>query len=143
MVLKQAKFIERTNDDYFCNTCLQQGSPVGRVDTEKLDIVDSVQVCRNVVGLLLNDVIDIDISKCHINFYRDEVMKGGKVNIATRGTFVVNTIDSSFKKAKPLCNIFVDYRTGKFTTRNHKHTSEKVGRFIHNDGDFAKIEINI
>ena len=41
------------------------------------------------VGILLNDVVDKDLTRTHLNQYKDEVQKGGKVTVMTRGQ--VNT----------------------------------------------------
>jgi hypothetical protein len=39
---------------------------------------------------LLDDVVNIDQTRQHINYYRSEVQKGGKVAILTRGWVVTN-----------------------------------------------------
>ena len=37
------------------------------------------------VGILLNDVVNKDLTRTHLNQYKDEVQKGGKVTVLTRG----------------------------------------------------------
>ena len=40
------------------------------------------------VGILLNDVVNKDLTRTHLNQYKDEVQKGGKVTVMTRGWVV-------------------------------------------------------
>ena len=47
------------------------------------------------VGILLNDVVDKDLTRTHLNQYKDEVQKGGKVTVLTRGWVVTNNVDGT------------------------------------------------
>lgn len=144
MSLKPRRIMTRVHNAYFCNSVIERGSPVGTTNITNFPIIvaPSNQV-KNVVGILMEDVVDID-SKTSINWMQDEVIKGSKVHVCTDGLFLTNCIDSSFKNQTKECDLFVDYRTNKFTTRSHKHTSEKVGRFHRLDSDgFAEITIRI
>ena len=47
------------------------------------------------VGILLNDVVDKDLTRTHLNQYKDEVQKGGKVTVLTRGWVVTNAVDGT------------------------------------------------
>jgi len=44
------------------------------------------------VGILLNDVVNKDLTRTHLNQYKDEVQKGGKVTLLTRGWVVTSNI---------------------------------------------------
>ena len=44
------------------------------------------------VGVLLNDVVDLDLTRQHINFHKDEVQKGGKVSILKKGYIVTDQV---------------------------------------------------
>jgi|TARA_R110000751_G_scaffold218362_1_gene321287 hypothetical protein len=44
------------------------------------------------LGLLLNDVVNIDQTRQHINFHKNEVQKGGKVTLLTNGWVVTNDV---------------------------------------------------
>lgn len=44
------------------------------------------------VGLLAQDMVNKDLSQTHLNYYKREVQKGGKVDIVTQGTFVTNMV---------------------------------------------------
>jgi hypothetical protein len=42
------------------------------------------------VGLLCNDVVNLDLSRTHINFHKDETQVGQPVTVAKQGEFVTN-----------------------------------------------------
>jgi hypothetical protein len=44
------------------------------------------------VGILLNDVVNKDLTRTHLNQYKDEVQLGGKVTVLTRGWVVTNKV---------------------------------------------------
>lgn len=46
------------------------------------------------VGILMNDVVDVDLTRYHLNPFKDEVLKGSKVNLRTWGEVVTNMIKS-------------------------------------------------
>ena len=43
-------------------------------------------------GMLLNDMVNYDLTKQHINWHRDEVQQGGKLTLGLRGWWVTNKI---------------------------------------------------
>ena len=45
------------------------------------------------VGILLNDMVNIDQTRQHINFHKNEMQKGGKVTLLKKGWVVTNYID--------------------------------------------------
>ena len=44
------------------------------------------------VGVLLNDVVNLDLTRQHINWHKDEVQKGGKVSILKKGYIVTDQV---------------------------------------------------
>lgn len=46
-------------------------------------------------GLLLNDMVNLDLTRQHINWHKDEVQLGGKVTLLRRGTATTNVIDTT------------------------------------------------
>jgi len=44
------------------------------------------------MGILLNDVVDLDLTRQHINFHKNETQKGGKVTILREGWVVTNMV---------------------------------------------------
>ena len=47
------------------------------------------------VGILLNDMVDIDLTRQHLNQHKDEVQKGGKVSLLTKGWVVTNSLQGT------------------------------------------------
>ena len=43
-------------------------------------------------GLLLNDIVDVDLTKYRLNMYKDEVKKGGKVHLLVKGRVFTNAL---------------------------------------------------
>ena len=47
------------------------------------------------VGILVNDMVDIDLTRQHLNQHKDEVQKGGKVTLLTKGWVVTNSLQGT------------------------------------------------
>ena len=47
------------------------------------------------VGLLLNDMVNIDLTRQHLNQHKDEVQKGGKVSLLVKGWVVTNQLEGT------------------------------------------------
>ena len=47
------------------------------------------------VGLLVNDMVNIDLTRQHLNQHKDEVQKGGKVTLLQKGWVVTNTFEGT------------------------------------------------
>jgi hypothetical protein len=47
------------------------------------------------VGILLNDVVDLDLTRQHIYWHKDEVQKGGKVTVLRQGQVTTNMVDGT------------------------------------------------
>ena len=97
------------------------------------------------VGVLLNDVVDLDLTRQHINFHKDEVQKGGKVSILKKGYVVTNMIEG-VPTAGALA-FMDDADTGKFAVAASIDDTEytAVGRFmsIKDEDGYAKVEVNL
>lgn len=51
------------------------------------------------VGLLVNDMVNIDLTRQHLNQHKDEVQKGGKVTLVTKGWVVTNSLEGAAPSA--------------------------------------------
>lgn len=51
------------------------------------------------VGLLLNDMVNIDLTRQHLNQHKDEVQKGGKVSLLRKGYVVTNSLEGTSPSA--------------------------------------------
>jgi len=98
------------------------------------------------VGILLNDVVNKDLTRTHLNHHKDEVQKGGKVTVMTRGWVVTSNVEgtpvagelafASSTKAGDICNS---------TTFAAASGELVVGRFMsRKDADgYAKVWVNL
>jgi len=48
--------------------------------------------CNMPLGILLNDVVNLDLTRQHLNFHKDEVQLGSKVTLLKQGWVVTNWI---------------------------------------------------
>ena len=51
------------------------------------------------MGLLLGDMVNIDLTRQHLNQYKDEVQKGGKVTLLQKGYVVTNNLEGTAPSA--------------------------------------------
>ena len=97
------------------------------------------------VGVLLNDVVNLDLTRQHINWHKDEVQKGGKVSILKKGYVVTNNITGT-PTAGALAYLD-DLTAGNLTVKANVDTTEyiSVGRWMSSldEDGYAKVEINL
>ncbi len=60
----------------------------------RTDLEDGAGRGHAPMGILLNDVVNLDLTRQHINWHKDEVQKGGKVTVLTQGWVVTNFVDT-------------------------------------------------
>lgn len=152
MALKPDRVESFTDISFFMNTTGDRGGVVvyngsGGVGSS-MDDADAVVIYPTgspsgtaPAGVLLNDVVDLDLTRQHINYHKDEVQKGGKVALLRRGTVVTNMLASG---QSPVAGDDAYYDgAGDFTTVSTN--SVKVGTFLgQKDSDgYIKVDINI
>jgi hypothetical protein len=105
MALKADRYEESTDISYFYVAgtadrggvvCLDLLSASGAaMDQGDNTVVETAAAATDVpVGILLNDVVNKDLTRTHLNQYKDEVQQGGKVTVLTRGWVVTNRIST-------------------------------------------------
>lgn len=103
MALKADRSVEATDISFFYNagTATRGGVAVIQHNSASGAAMDQgANLCAYAtaaatdipVGILLNDVVNKDLTRTHLNQHKDEVQKGGKVTIMTRGTVVTSNI---------------------------------------------------
>ena len=101
MALKSDRIELLTDVSFFMNTTATRGGVVSvNVATSGLGVSmdDANAVVAYAaaasgslpVGILLNDVVNIDLTKQHINWHKDEVQVGGKVTLLRNGQVTTN-----------------------------------------------------
>ena len=93
------------------------------------------------VGLLLNDVVNLDLTRQHINYAKDEVQKGSKVLLLRVGTVVTDQISGAITMGDP-AHIATG---GELCSATAYSGSAVIGRWLSKkDADgYAKVAINI
>jgi hypothetical protein len=151
MALKPDRIEAYTDISYFMNTVAERGGVVvhltsgSGVSMDDANAVVSyptgVLAGTKPAGLLLNDVVNLDLTRQHINWYRDEVQVGGKVTLLRQGQVSTNVVATG---VSPTAGADAYYNAnGKLTTVSTDST--KVGRFLggkDSDG-YVKVDINI
>lgn len=103
MALKADRSVEATDISFFYNAgtatrggvaCLQNNSASGAAMDQGANLCAYTTAAATdvPVGILLNDVVNKDLTRTHLNEHKDEVQKGGKVTIMTRGTILTSNI---------------------------------------------------
>ena len=93
------------------------------------------------VGLLLNDVVNLDLTRQHINYAKDEVQQGGKVLLLRVGTVTTDQVSGSITMGEA-AHFMSD---GTLASATGSSASIQIGRWLSKkDADgFAKVAINI
>lgn len=159
MALKPGRHEQATDISYFMNEVAERGGIVFVKTAGSGEAMDqSVNLCTYVtssgdrpIGVLMCDMVNIDQTRQHINWHKDEVQKGGKVVVMTRGWAVTNNLSSgtvspsqpAYANLTPATSGFnltpVRHATGGLVARPH------VGEFmtkVDEDG-YAKVFVNL
>ena len=146
MALKPDRVEHLTDLSFFMDETATRGQIVthssdgsgASMDDANAKVIVATGVSDNPAGLLLNDVVNLDLTRQHINFAKDEVQKGGKVLLLRRGTVVTDNVAGT-PAAGAKAYFTAD---AKITT---VAGSVQIGRFLSakDADDYAKVEINI
>ena len=92
-------------------------------------------------GIILQDVVNKDLSQTHLNEHKDEVQVGGKVTVVRKGWFVTNCISGT-----PTVGATAYYSDNSdFTPSSAGNGGVAVGKFLSKldpDG-YAKVQVNL
>lgn len=137
MALKPTRITVPGGDSvaYFMNEVAERGGIVvwdssvtglGNLDDPNAVVVNPLAPTGNVpVGVLMNDVVNLDLTRTHLNQHRDEVQVNGKVAVLKIGTVHTNRLLSG---DIPVPGDDAHYTVaGEFT--NSVTTSPVVGKF--------------
>lgn len=151
MALKPNRIEDYTDISYFMNTTADRGGVAvyssGGVGSA-MDDADAVVAYPDgspsgtvPAGVLLNDVVNLDLTRQHINWHKDEMQVGGKVTLLRRGQVTTDMLASG---NTPEAGDAAYYDgDGKFTTTSTN--SVRVGTFLGSKDSegFVKVDINI
>ena len=156
MALKSDRYEIQTDISFFCNTALDRGGVVvyqdgtgsgAAMDQGVALVAQEAGDAGSVpLGVLLNDVVDKDLTRTHLNQYKDEVQNGGKVTVLRKGYVVTNAIDSNVTPSVGDVAYLSELEAGKISNvSGNSYTNLVVGRFLSaKDADgYAKVEVNL
>jgi hypothetical protein len=96
------------------------------------------------VGILLNDVVNKDLTRTHLNQYKDEVQKGGKVTVLRKGYVVTNNVTGTPAAGSVAyaCHVTAGNLRGDSPGSSGNLA---VGRFLtsKDEDGYVKVEVNL
>lgn len=118
---------------YFCNTEVRIGEALFKIASERHEVttIKYAPAGAVLVGISLNDVIEIDLSKHHIP--RNKALIGSKVEILKRGKIIICLPPLEIPCGQPL---YIDQH-GKITW---KYSIYKVGKTISSQDESGYIK---
>lgn len=101
MALKPHRIETLTDISFFMNTTAERGGIASVVTAgsgqsldDALAVVGYVATVSGAkpIGVLLNDVVNLDLTRQHINWHKDEMQVGGKVTLLRQGQVTTNSL---------------------------------------------------
>tara|TARA_A100001201_G_scaffold29226_1_gene31532 strand:- start:157 stop:642 length:486 start_codon:yes stop_codon:yes gene_type:complete len=160
MALKPDRIETQTDVSFFMNNATSStierggiasltaggGSGVAMDDSSAVVVYATAASGTEPVGVLLNDVVNIDLTRQHINWHKDEVQGGGKVTLLQVGQVttdkVTGTIVAGQSAYLGASGLFTATAPSDNDTENENY---RVGRFLSSrdlDG-YCKVAVNI
>ena len=152
MALKSDRIELLTDISFFMNTVAERGGVVSVVTATSgvgvsMDDANAVVAYAAAVsgsrplGILLNDVVSLDLTRQHINWHKDEVQVGGKVVLLRNGQVTTNMlVAATTPSAGADAYVGTSGLIGTSSTN-----AVKIGQFLSSkdtDG-YAKLSVNI
>ena len=131
----------RTDITHFSGGLLEKGDFVFKTKNRQHNIVKKVQKAKHIpkaIGISLYNVVDIDLSRHHLDAYNEETMLGSKIEILTSGTIEIQVEYAGLQRKQ---NMYLQ----KNGTLNWRYSPLLVGIVIENqdmDG-FVQIEMSL
>ena len=151
MALKGDRNVLETDISFFINetaekgqvACLSTAGSGAAMDNSSALVTVTAEASGGIpLGIVLNDVVDIDQTRQHINWQKDEVQKGGKVTVLTKGTIVTDQWSGSDPTVGQTAYVA---DAGKISAAQDGGAATAVGRFLSTKdaNDFCKVAINL
>jgi hypothetical protein len=148
MALKADRIEALSDISFFMNTVAERGGVASVVTAGSgvsMDDANAVVAYAATVsgskplGILLNDVVNYDLTRQHINWHKDEVQVGGKVALLRQGQVTTNMVTGT-PSAGSDAYVGVSGLVGTSSTN-----SVKIGQFLSSkDADgYVKLSVNI
>ena len=152
MSLKPDRICVDSMIDFFMNEVAERGGIVTISTVGSGAAMDqSVQLAtyaaspsgKQCLGVLMSEMVNNDLTRVHENWYKEEVQKGGKVTIWSKGTVVTDMILSG-ESPTAGSKAYVAH-SGNLATKDVIGSCQQVGIFLSSKDEdgFAKVSINL
>lgn len=150
MALKPDRYELQTDISFFMNEVAERGGVASMSTGGSGAAMDQSQALvsysasasgKTPIGVLLNDMVNVDLTRYKLNKYKNEVQKGGKVTLLRKGYVVTNMIQGSPSAGDPAYSA----HSGNFAATDVTGGGVKLGSFLSSkdqDG-YAKVEVNL
>ena len=156
MALKTDRNTLQTDISFFMNeaatrggvVCLSTAGSGASMDNGSALVTYAASASGKVpVGLLVNDMVNIDLTRQHLNQHKDEVQKGGKVTLLQKGWVVTSNLEGTDPNGGDLAYIAHsgNIAASDIITDSGDAHDRIVGRFfsdVDEDG-YAKVYIDL
>lgn len=153
MALKGDRHEFKTDISFFCPSVTERGvvliyggtgSGVALDQTAAVVSLPGTGVTLNLkpAGLLLNDMVTFDVTRQHINFYKDEMRVGGKCTLLKQGWVVTNMLATGIT---PVAGDTAYLAPNGLITNSNTGTPPAVGKFesAKDERGFARVSVNL
>lgn len=154
MALKGDRYIVTGRPDFFLDEVAERGgilvvSTVGSGaaldQAQQLSTYAANSSGKVPLGVLMGDMVNIDLTKYKLNQHRDESQKGGKVWIADRGWVRTNMVIGSPGAGVNAYLSSSGFVTSTLDTNGGTAATPLVGRFMSraDEDGYIKLEVNL
>lgn len=153
MALKADRHEVQTDISFFMNEVKNRGHVVchstagsgAAMDDSNAVVTVPAHASGTPVGILLNDMVNKDLTQTHINFHKNEIQKGGKVTILRVGTVVTDSIKSGVSPTAGEKAYVVESGLISNAAGSGGGADQEIGRFLSSkDADgYAKVSVNL
>ena len=155
MALKADRYELQTDISFFMNETAEKGivvhiSTVGSgaaMDQGAAKVVKKATPSNSDVpfGILLNDVVNKDLTRTHLNQHKDEVQLGGKVTVLRKGYIVTDQISGTPAAGEWALASDNGTVSGIADAGIENRENLRIGKFLSTkDADgYCKVEVNL
>jgi hypothetical protein len=153
MALKPDRYHVESEIGYFCNDVTNRGVILVAGSTGSGASLDQTSAIATVggtgtpgyrpLGMLMNDMVNIDLTKFHQNFYKDTMPVGGKCTLWKRGWVVTDQVVSGSTPVNGDPAYLAPF--GQINNAAVPAGAPRVGTFLSakDERGFAKVEVNL
>jgi hypothetical protein len=150
MALKPDRYHVESEIGFFCNDVVNRGvilafgssgSGVSLDQTQAIAALPGATVSGlKPLGVLMNDMVNIDLTKFHLNFYKDTMPVGGKCTLWKKGWVVT---DQVFPGNTPVAGDTAFLAPSGTVANTVINFGAQVGRFLSakDEKGFVKLEV--